>query len=117
MENTRTAETIWPTEILNLPKVEVPVSGVTGHTIRNAEKQVTFFSFAEGTVMPDHSHAAQWGYLVSGEMTLQMEGRTELFESGDIYHIPAGVSHRASFSRDSFVIDMGDDPERYKSIE
>ena len=113
MENVKTASSIWPAEILSLPQVPVPIAGVTGHTLKNSEKQVFFFQFAEGTSVPDHHHGAQWGYLVSGEMTLEIDGRTELYQEGDIYYIPAKKSHRTVFSRESFVIDMSDDLNRY----
>ena len=113
MEQLQTASTIWPAEILALPQVPVPIAGVTGHTLKNSEKQIFFFRFNEGTSVPDHSHGAQWGYLVSGEMTLEIDGRTELYEAGDIYYIPSGKAHRTVFSRESFVIDMSDDLDRY----
>ncbi|MBC8424712.1 cupin domain-containing protein [bacterium] len=113
MERLQTGHTIWPKEILRLPQVEFHIAGVTGHSLKNSEKQITFFRFDEGTTVPDHSHAAQWGYLVKGEMVLEIEGRTELFQAGDTYHVPGGTKHRTSFSQESYVIDMGDDPERY----
>ncbi len=113
MAESRTARTIWPEEILRLPQVEFHVSGVTGHSLTNDEKQVTFFRFEEGTTVPDHSHGPQWGYLIQGEMTLEIDGRIELFEAGDIYYVPGGKKHRTMFSRESYVIDMGDEPGRY----
>lgn len=113
MARTQVARTIWPSEILALPQVEFHVAGVTGHSLTNDHKQVTFFRFEPGVNVPDHSHGAQWGYLVAGEMTLEIEGRTELYESGDVYYIPADKKHRTSFSKESYVIDMGDDPRRY----
>jgi quercetin dioxygenase-like cupin family protein len=114
MQDHQTVRTYWPPEITSLPSIEFHVAGVTGHTMKNHEKQVAFFHFEEGTVVPDHSHGAQWGYLVSGEMTLELDGRSELFQAGDVYYIPAGKKHRTSFSRASFVIDMGDDPGRFR---
>lgn len=113
MENVRPALSFWPLEIASLPRVAVPIAGVTGHTLKNDEKQVFFLRFEEGTSVPDHSHGAQWGYLVSGEMTLEIDGRTELYQAGDIYFIPAGKKHRTVFSRESYVIDMADELDRY----
>jgi len=114
MSETTTTKSFWPKEILALPQVAVPVAGVTGHTLKNHEKQVYFLHFEEGTSVPDHSHGAQWGYLVAGEMMLEIAGRTELFESGDVYYIPAGTKHRAVFSKASYVIDMSDELDRYR---
>lgn len=113
MENLSATKSFWPKEIETLPQVAIPVAGVTGHTLKNAEKQIFFLRFEEGTNVPDHSHGAQWGYLVSGEMTLEIDGRTELYEPGDVYYIPAGKKHRTVFSRESYVIDMTDDLDRY----
>ncbi len=117
MERLQTGQTIWPKEIQRLPQVEFHVAGVTGHSLKNTEKQVTFFRFEEGTTVPDHSHGAQWGYLVKGEMTLEIDGCTELFEAGDVYYIPIGKNHRTIFSQESYVIDMGDDPKRFELIK
>jgi len=114
MENSHTTVSFWPEEILSLPQPAIPIAGVTGHTLKNHEKQVYFLHFEEGTSVPNHSHGAQWGYLVTGEMTLEIDGRTELYEAGDVYYIPANKKHRTVFSLDSFVIDMADELNRYE---
>ena len=114
MERLQTGQTIWPKEILRLPQVEFHIAGVTGHSLRDSEKQVTFFRFDEGIAVPDHSHAAQWGYLVKGEMILEIDGRMELYEAGDTYYVPGNTKHRTSFSKESYVIDMGHEPVRFK---
>ena len=105
--------TLWPPEITSLPKVVVPVSGVTGHCLRDDGRQIVFFEIEEGTSFPDHSHCAQWGTVVSGEMTLEIAGHTELFQAGDVYHIPEGSWHRASFSTRTHLIDLFAAPDRY----
>ena len=113
MEKVQVERQFWPEEILRLPRVETPVAGAEGYTLVDGERQVTFLHFDEGTVVPDHSHAAQWGYLVRGEMVLEIDGRSELYQDGDVYYIPAGTRHRTVFTRESWVIDMGEDPTRY----
>jgi quercetin dioxygenase-like cupin family protein len=107
------ASTILPPEILSLPKVEIPVSGVTGYCLQNDERQVVFFVFEEGVSFPDHSHCAQRGVVISGEMTMEIDGETNLYEAGDQYFVPEGVTHRATFSRPTVLIDMSDVAERY----
>lgn len=106
-------QTFWPPEIRSLPRVVIPVSGVTGHCLRDDRRQVVFFEIEEGTSFPDHSHCAQWGTVVAGEMTLEIEGQAELFQAGDVYHIPEGVRHRASFSTRTFLIDLFAANDRY----
>ena len=108
---------IFPPEILSLPKVEVPIAGVDGFSLKNDEKQVVFFVFEEGVSFPDHSHCEQQGLLISGEMTIEIEGQTNLYHSGDYYRVPGGVKHRANFSQRTVLIDMSDAPDRYKSMD
>jgi quercetin dioxygenase-like cupin family protein len=103
-----------PVEILSLPKVEIPIVGVTGYCLRNHEKQLVFFLMEEGVSFPDHAHCEQTGTIISGEMTLEIDGRTELFQTGDVYRVPEGVRHRAHFSKPTFLIDLSDGPDRYK---
>ena len=104
---------ILPPEILSLPKVEVPVSGVEGYCMNDDQKQVVFFVFEEGVSFPDHSHCDQRGMVVSGEMVIEINGQTNLYQAGDLYQVPEGVKHRANFSKRTVLIDMSDAPNRY----
>jgi quercetin dioxygenase-like cupin family protein len=113
LTNTSPAADVFPSEILALPKVEVPVAGVTGYSLRDDEKQVVFFLFDEGVSVPDHAHCEQHGMVVSGEMVLEVEGKTNLYTAGESYRVPGGVTHRASFSKPTLVIDMSNAPDRY----
>ena len=116
MEASRSQSTqeFLPPEIVSLPKVEVPVAGVAGYCLSNEEKQVVFFVFEEGVSFPDHAHCEQRGMLISGEMTMEIEGKTNLYQAGDQYVVPEGANHRASFSKRTVLVDMSDAPERYK---
>lgn len=116
IERTELRSIFWPPEILDLPQVEIPIAGAVGYSLQNHEKQILFMMFPEGVSVPDHSHAAQTGLVVRGEMTLEMDGRTEYFQPGDFYHIPAGKTHRTHFSMDTFLIDMGDAPDRFPVV-
>ncbi len=110
---TETLDQTFPPEIQALPKVEIPVDGVTGYCLRNQDKQVVFFHFDEGVSFPDHSHCEQRGVVVDGEMIIEIDGQSNLYQSGDTYHVPEGVKHRASFTRPTTLIDMSDAPDRY----
>ncbi len=110
---TERIENILPPEILSLPKVEIPVSGVTGYSLQNDEKQVVFFVFEEGVSFPDHSHCEQRGMVISGEMIIEIEGKSNLYQAGDHYQVPNDVNHRALFSQRTVLIDMSDRPNRY----
>jgi len=113
--SSQTTHDSLPLEILCLPKVEVPVAGVTGYCLSDDEKQVVFFIFEEGVTFPDHAHCEQRGILISGEMTLEIEGKTNLYQAGDQYIVPEGANHRANFSKRTVLVDMSDAPNRYKS--
>ena len=102
-----------PPEILSLPKVEVPIAGVEGWYLHDDQKQVVFFVFEEGVSMPDHAHCEQRGIVISGEMTLDIEGKTNLYQDADHYLVTEGASHRASFSKRTVLVDMSDAPDRY----
>jgi len=118
MESVKTqdAENIFPPEILSLPKVAVPVSGVTGYCLKNEEKQVVFFVFDEGVSIPDHSHCQQHGMVISGEMIIEVDGKSNLYQAGDHYVVPKNVNHRALFSQQTVLIDMSEAPDRYETI-
>ena len=113
--NIQPVHDLLPPEVLSLPKVEIPVSGVEGYCLHDAEKQVVFFVFEEGVSFPDHSHCEQRGMVISGEMVLEIDGETNLYQEGDFYLVPEGVKHRASFSTRTVLIDMSDAPDRYKT--
>ncbi len=88
---THPASSLLPPEIMALPKVEIPVAGVTGYSLANDEKQLVFFLFDEGVSFPDHSHCEQRGMVVSGEMLMEIDGKTNLYQAGDVYVVPEGV--------------------------
>jgi quercetin dioxygenase-like cupin family protein len=111
---TQAISNLLPKEILMLPKVEVPVPGIEGYCITDDEKQVVFFVFDEGVSFPDHSHCEQRGMVIDGEMTIEIDGETNLYNAGDAYLVPSGTTHRANFSRQTILIDMSDAPDRYK---
>jgi quercetin dioxygenase-like cupin family protein len=107
---------LLPEEIRSLPKVEIPYDGVTGYCLKNDEKQLVFFVIEEGVSVPNHAHCAQRGTVVTGEVTIEIEGHPELYQAGDVYHIPEGARHRAIFSKRTFLIDLFDAPDRYPVV-
>ncbi len=107
-------ETPYPDMIRNLPEIDVPLEGVRGWLLQGANTQMVFFDIASTAEVPHHSHCAQWGLVVEGEMELTIGDETRIYRKGDCYFIPEGVSHGASFLTRAYVIDIFDDPSRYK---
>ena len=107
-------ETVYPDFIRNLPEVDVPVKGVRGWLLESGRQQVVFFEIKPDAVVPPHSHCAQWGIMLEGEMDLTIDGNTLRVEKGDHYFIPEGAKHSAQFNSPVSVIDIFDAPDRYK---
>jgi quercetin dioxygenase-like cupin family protein len=103
----------YPDFFKTLPEIEVPVKGVRGWLIQGKERQVVFFELPEGLTVPDHSHGAQWGMVIDGEMRLTAGNETRILKKGDSYVIPAGVVHSAVFLTKVYAVDVFADPDRY----
>ncbi len=100
--------------IRELPEADIPFEGVRAWIHQSTDKQVVFFDIEPVAVVPPHSHCAQWGMVIDGEMKLTIGDETKVYRKGDWYHIPAGIVHSATFLSRVFVIDVFDDPARYK---
>ncbi len=100
--------------ITGLPEVDVPVPGVRGWLSQGKDRQIVFFEIEAAGEIPLHSHGAQWGIVVEGEMELTIGGETGRYGPGDSYVIPAGVEHGAKFLSRIRVIDVFADADRYK---
>jgi len=106
---------VYPDMIRNLPEADIPVEGIRGWLMQSADKQIVFFDIKKTAYVPPHSHCAQWGLMVEGEMSLTIGGKTKVYKKGDSYFIPKGVVHSAKFHSQVFVIDVFNAPDRYKA--
>jgi quercetin dioxygenase-like cupin family protein len=106
--------TPFPEFIRKLPEVEIAVPGIRGWLLQGAKGQAVFFDIGPGVRVPVHSHCAQWGIVVEGEMSLTIAGRVRTYRKGDWYAIAAGEEHAAEFITRVNVIDVFEDPARYK---
>jgi quercetin dioxygenase-like cupin family protein len=99
--------------ITGLPRADVPIPGIRAYLFQGEDKQLLFMEFAEEVDVPEHSHAAQWGAVLKGEITLTIGSETNKYRPGDTYYIPAGVTHRARIAAGSCLQDMFDQADRY----
>jgi len=100
--------------IAALPEADIAFEGVSGRILQGESSQLVFMEIEPiGEVAP-HSHGAQWGVVISGEMELTIDGETKTYRKGDYYFIPSGVVHSARFNSKVFVLDYFEDRERYK---
>jgi quercetin dioxygenase-like cupin family protein len=103
----------YPEIISKLPKVWVPIEGANGFLMQGEKTQLVFFEFNEDTDLPKHSHDAQWGIVVEGEIKLTIKGVERLYRKGDSYFIPAGAEHSGIIKAGFKAIDFFDQPDRY----
>ena len=104
----------YPEMIETLPEADIPFTGVQGKLLQAGDYQVVFMEIEPiGEVAP-HSHGAQFGFVLEGEMDLTIGGQTRTMKKGDHYYIPAGVTHSATFRTPVKVMDMFAEPDRYQ---
>ena len=104
----------FPEFIRKLPEADTPLQGVTLWLLQARTASATLFQARADSTVPKHSHGAQWGIVVEGEMELTIDGVTRTCRRGDEYFVPSGVPHSASFNAGFRAIDFFDDPNRYR---
>ena len=103
----------FPETITNLPEADIPFPGVKGWISQNVDHQVVFLEIEAIGKVAEHSHCAQWGIVVEGEIHLTIGGKTNTYAKGDSYFIPEGVLHSAVFETKTWAIDYFADNKRY----
>lgn len=104
----------YPEIITRLAKIKSLPEDVEGFLLQGKETQLVFFDFNEATKIPPHSHGAQWGIVVDGEIMLTISGVEKKYQKGDSYFIPKGAEHSGITSAGFKAIDFFDQPDRYK---
>jgi len=107
--------TVYPDMICGLPEIDISLKGVRGWLLQNDAKQVVFFDIQPVGEVPPHSHCAQWGIMLDGEMSLTIGDETKTYRKGEQYFIPEGTIHSAKFNSRVTVIDIFDAPDRYQT--
>ena len=107
-------EVNYPEMIEKLPEINISIPGVVGRLMQAGNKQLVFFDIDPTGVVPPHSHGAQWGIVVDGEIELTIGGEAKIYTKGDSYYIPAGVVHSGRVIKQLKAIDIFDEPARYQ---
>lgn len=103
----------YPDMVMGLPEIDVKLAGVRGWLLQAGDKQAVFFDIEPIGEIPVHTHSAQFGVVLEGEMSLTVRGETRRYKKGDSYFIPSGAPHSAIFHTRVHVIDFFDEPSRY----
>ena len=86
---------VFPKPILSLPEADVPLEGVKAYLSQSINHQIIFMEFEKDVSVPEHSHEAQWGIILEGQIDLVIDGKLYTYSKGDRYFIPKGVKHSA----------------------
>jgi mannose-6-phosphate isomerase-like protein (cupin superfamily) len=85
--------TIFSPPILDLPRADIPIDGVSAYISQAETHQIIFMEFEEDVNLQEHAHEAQAGFVLEGRIDLVIGGEPKTFTRGDRYYIPAGVPH------------------------
>ena len=109
----------YPDFIMAFPSIDVPFPKDVVQTavVRSDAGLVAFFTFFKDMELPTHSHGAQWGTVVEGEIEFTIGGETKIYRAGDSYTIPSGVEHGARIKAGTRVIDVFEEADRYAVID
>lgn len=108
---------VFPEPIRSLPRADVPLDGVTAYLSQADTHQITFMEFDADADLPEHSHAAQVGFVLEGKIELVIDGKKHCFAKGDRYYIPEGVKHSGKIHAGYADVTLFCQPDRYHAKE
>ena len=104
----------FPEMIMKLPEADIPFPGVRGWISQGEDHQIVFFDIESTGSVGEHSHGAQWGTVLEGEMELTIDGVADTYRRGDSYYIPDGAPHSAVFKSRTVALDFFASKDRYR---
>ena len=103
----------FPDFLKTLPEVDLPFPGARGWLIQGNATQVVFAEFSDSLDVPEHAHAEQWEFVVSGRVELRIQGETREYGAGDNFFIPGGIPHGATVQAGYRAMIVFNEPGRY----
>jgi quercetin dioxygenase-like cupin family protein len=100
--------------IRSFPEADIHWPGLRGWMLRSENGLAVFMECGQVTKVGEHSHGAQWGVVVAGELELTLSGVKRTYRKGDTYAIGKGEVHSATLSAGFKAIDVFADTDRYK---
>lgn len=110
-------EPFFPEIITGLPPAELPIAGVSSHLFQGERQQFIFMSFDQDVTVPEHSHEAQWGVVLDGQIELTIGGERRVLTKGDTYYIPKDVPHSARIEKGYKDLTLFNQKDRYRPRE
>ena len=106
---------LFPDFITSLPHADIPFEGLISYLLQGENQQVIFFDCDRDTEVGEHSHEAQWGTAIDGQMDITINGEKKIVRKGDTYFVPKGVPHSAIIRKGYKDITFFDQKDRYKA--
>jgi mannose-6-phosphate isomerase-like protein (cupin superfamily) len=103
----------FPQPIKDLPEANIPIEGIKAYLSQSETHQIIFMEFENDIDLPEHSHAAQVGFVLEGKIELVIKGEKKEYIKGDRYYIPDGVPHSSKIYAGYADISFFNDPKRY----
>jgi quercetin dioxygenase-like cupin family protein len=105
---------IFPEPIRRLPEADIPLRGITAFLSQAENHQIVFMEFSEDVDLPEHSHAAQVGIVIEGNIDLVIDGAATIYRKGSMYCIPSGVRHSGKIYAGYADVTFFEEPGRYQ---
>lgn len=110
-------KSIFPEPIRKLTRPDIPLEGLNAYLSQGDNHQVVFMEFTTEVILPEHSHAAQYGIVLEGRIDLTIDGVDKTFIKGDRYFIPGDTPHSGKIYAGYADVSFFDEPERYKPLK
>lgn len=103
---------MFPDIIKKMHSDDYGVDGLEVHYDHTPIGTIYFFGTKNEFVLPIHSHAEQWGMVIRGVVTYKYidSGEVCVYNAGETYSVPAGVTHQTFYSADFAEVGYVDDP-------
>ena len=94
------------------------VAGVRIKVVHGEHIMLSYVDLDAGAIVPEHTHPhEQMGYVLAGELEIEIGGEKKLCHAGDTYLIPSNIRHSVKVSAGwpANVLDIFSPPrEEYK---
>jgi quercetin dioxygenase-like cupin family protein len=117
MKTNENVKRFYTEMVKKLPEADIPFKGIKGWISQGIDHQIVFFDIEPVGRVSEHSHCAQWGMVIEGEMELTIGGITRMYKTGDTYYVPDQVVHSANFKCRTKAMDFFAGKDRYKMKE
>ena len=104
----------FPGIITDLPEADIPIEGLHSHLFQGENQQFVFMSFEKAAEVPEHSHEAQWGVVLYGEIELTVDGKKYTLKKGDTYFVPKDITHSARIGKGYKDLSLFNQKDRYR---